>query len=364
MTTETLYFRFLLTAMAIILKTLLLRPIIILLLTVVVTAGASAESLAEFKTLRTSVVGPLKDGGRIGRIQIHGMLELPNITVDGHRFTQLSALAWDEDDDILYAVSDKGALFWLRPVINNRTLVDLQLIKAVRLYDINTGSVRGKRGTVENKPLRGGRIDAEGMEILNGRNGINGDAQLLISFERFPRIVGYSPEGFVQHDYPLPKPLNKVNAYRSRNKMLEGVCRSPVHGILTAPEAPLRSEQKNMTRIFNLHGKSWPYLIHEGSHIVSLESFGKDGVLILERDFRLALGHTVITLKKIASLPKVPQPSPVASQTMAVLDSKSSLLLDNFEGLAKHDGNYYFMISDNNDIFLQRTLLLYFELMD
>jgi hypothetical protein len=43
----------------------------------------------------------------------------------------------------------------------------------------------------------------------------------------------------------------------------------------------------------------------------------------------------------------------------------SSLLpVDNYEGLAHHKNNRYFMVSDDNDHFIQQTLLVYFEIID
>ncbi|OQW92898.1 MAG: hypothetical protein BWK79_13870, partial [Beggiatoa sp. IS2] len=51
------------------------------------------------------------------QVRLHGMLEIFNETVDGILLSELSGLAWDEDEEILYAVSDKGNLFHLRPVI-------------------------------------------------------------------------------------------------------------------------------------------------------------------------------------------------------------------------------------------------------
>jgi len=49
---------------------------------------------------------------------------------------------------------------------------------------------------------------------------------------------------------------------------------------------------------------------------------------------------------------------------VAPLDSYQGLHLDNFEGLTRHHGNRFFMVSDDNDVFVQRTLLVYFELLD
>jgi hypothetical protein len=37
--------------------------------------------------------------------------------------------------------------------------------------------------------------------------------------------------------------------------------------------------------------------------------------------------------------------------------------MDNFEGLAHHEGNRYFMISDDGRNPLQRTILMYFEIL-
>ena len=51
-----------------------------------------------------------------------------------------------------------------------------------------------------------------------------------------------------------------------------------------------------------------------------------------------------------------------AVETVALLDTAQGYQIDNFEGLTRHKGNRFFMVSDNNDLFVQRTLLLYFEL--
>jgi hypothetical protein len=49
---------------------------------------------------------------------------------------------------------------------------------------------------------------------------------------------------------------------------------------------------------------------------------------------------------------------------VTTLDSDQDLHIDNFEGLARHRGNRFFMVSDDNGVFIQRTLLLYFELVE
>jgi hypothetical protein len=51
-------------------------------------------------------------------------------------------------------------------------------------------------------------------------------------------------------------------------------------------------------------------------------------------------------------------------ETIVKLDSVEGYHVDNFEGLTRHQGNRFFMISDNNDLFVQRSLLMYFEILD
>jgi hypothetical protein len=52
----------------------------------------------------------------------------------------------------------------------------------------------------------------------------------------------------------------------------------------------------------------------------------------------------------------------VVIETVALMDTAQGYQIDNSEGLTRHKGNRFFMVSDNNDLFVQRTLLLYFEL--
>ena len=168
---------------------------------------------------------------RGARLRALGMIELPELTVSGLRLSQLSGLTWDDDDGILYAISDKGALFHLSPVLREGKLAGLQLLKAVPLKE------------ADGKPLKGRRADSEGLDILKGRNGRKGDAELVISFERFPRIVRYRTDGTLIGEYPLPAPLNDRKIYRDNNKMLESVCVDEKLGVLTMPEDPLAKER-------------------------------------------------------------------------------------------------------------------------
>ena len=318
-----------------------------------ISAGGHAGTPAELETRPVALSENIKPGDRLGRLRFLGMLQLPNPVVDGMRFSQLSGLAWDDDDGILYALSDKGFLFHLKPVFENGVLTGLKLLKAVHLRELGSG-----------KPLKGTRADSEGLDILNGRNGRNGDAELLISFERFPRILRYRPDGYATSEYPLPAPLNNARMYQDSNKMLESVCADSKLGILTVPEVPLKGERQGYTRIFNLDGRSWIYPIEKGNRISALECLGNHRVMVLENNFGHVFGHLEVFLKLATLSPNTSTAEPVQVETVVTLDSSKGHQIDNFEGLARHHGNRFFIVSDDNDLFIQRSLLMYFELLD
>ena len=304
------------------------------------------------ETRQVELSPTVKNGDRIGRMRFLGMLELPSIKHDGVRLSQLSGLAWDDDEGILYAVSDKGALFHLKPEFNGNTLAGLKILRAVTLREL------GGRNN-----LKPSRSDAEDMDILNGRNGRKGDAELVISFERFPRIARYHPDGRAIAEHDIPPPLNDGKNYRNPNKMLESVCVDPDRGIITAPEDPLKNAPEGYTGLYSLSGNHWRYPLAAAHRITALACLGRGEVIVLQQQYMLAIGQIGITLSRV-HLPATSVANPLRPETIVTLDSRDGYLIDNFEGLAHHRRGRFFMVSDNNDLFVQRTLLMYFELLD
>lgn len=292
-------------------------------------------------------------GTSILSVRVLGMLELPAVSRSGFKLSQLSGLAWDDDDGILYALSDKGVLFHLRPVFQRGQLTGLTLLHAVALRDPVTG-----------KPLRGPLNDAEGLDIVNGRNGRRGDAVLMVSFERRPRIARYRPDGTPLGDLPLPPSLRDPSAYRGGNRMLESVCHDPAFGMLTAPELPLAGRPEAEGTIHALDGREWRYRRSSSdARLTAMECLGQGRILLLENRFGRLTGTTHIFLRRL-KLPSRPEAAPVQEDTPVVFERSRGYRLDNFEGLAHHRGNRFFLVSDNNDLFVQRTLLLYLEIGD
>ncbi len=327
-----------------------LRYLLLVLLAAAPAAGRAQDSLPSLKARAVDLCDTPSACERIGKLRLLGALELPSRSVNGVRFSGLSGLAWNDDDNLLYALADHGALFHLRPIFRNGQLVDVALLHSAPLIDPRT-----------HKPVKWRRSDAEGLDILNGRNGRKGDAELIVSFEGEPRIARYRPDGQFIADVPLSDPLRNIRNYRY-NKMLESVCIHPREGVLTAPEVPLNGEA-GTARLYRTDGSVWRFAPSRGG-IVALECLPDGDVLVMERDYSTLTLRWIITLRRLRLPPGTPADTLLATETVATLDSHQGLHIDNFEGLARHHDNRFFMVSDDNDVFIQRTLLVYFELLD
>ena len=84
-------------------------------------------------------------------------------------------------------------------------------------------------------------------------------------------------------------------------------------------------------------------------------------ILVLERSFTGLLNPFIVTLKKVY-LDKCSK-RVCKSEVLAKMNTHKGWSVDNFEGLAKVGNHRYIMVSDDNDNFFQKTLLIYFEVL-
>lgn len=293
----------------------------------------------------------LKPGDRYMHIRYLGAVELGTQRVGGYAAHGLSGLAWDADEHLLYAVSDRGYLLHLRPRFAHGILEGVDLVKAYPLRDRS------------GRPLSGAFADAEGLALRRGRNGRHGDSELLVAFEEHPRIVSYRTDGRYLRRHPLPPPLSRVSAYAGPNASLESCAISPAYGILTAPQMPLRGTPRATEAIYSLRGRQWrfPRLDRRDSDIVDLAPDGTDAVLVLERRYRSVFAPIIFDLRRVR-LTRSDAGGNAPVEDLAEFNNYRGWRLDNFEGLALHRDHRYFMVSDDNGNALQRTLLVYFAL--
>ncbi len=309
--------------------------------------GSPVEMSKEFKT-----------GDQFMGIRLLGTLNLSSVSVNGYAAHGLSGLAWDKDDKLLYAISDKGFLLHLRPSFitedNNNEYEILNNVDLINSYPLKNN---------DGKNLKGKKSDSEGLDILNGNNRIKGDAELIISFEVKPRIHRFNPQGEKLGEYKLPKELNKIDDFQYKNAALESVIIHPKLGMLTAPQLALDNAPRHLRSIFDLKGGEWKFKPQhpKDSSLTDLEIANDGTVIILERKYTNIIAPIQSIIRRI-DLTKKDQILP--TETIALFESTKGWQIDNFEGLAHHKDNKYFMISDDNKNIFQRTLLVYFELLE
>ncbi len=288
---------------------------------------------------------PQKDAAYI---KILDQKELSFHTIKGIKFSEISDLAYYPKKKKLFMVSDEGKLFTFKAEFGNK-ITCLKAVDAVELVKKN------------GKAFKRWRHDSEGLAL-------DGKGRLLISFEGKPKI-GYFHKnshkyGEMIRTYRLPPKLRKRKNYRSGNKSLEALAWHPKYGILTAAEWPLKNRDKHDQTIYALNGKEWHFKAEKekNSAISAIEVMDDGNLLVLERSFSGLLNPFVITLKKVY-LSKC-RHGICQSQVLAKLNSHKGWSVDNFEGLTKVGKHRYLMVSDDNDNFFQKTLLIYFEVLD
>jgi len=296
-------------------------------------------------------LSPDSDTNQHMNIKLLGSLGMKSTRFDDLPVTELSGITWDNDEKLLYAVSDEGLLYHLRLTIKNNHLEDMTVIYATRL--------KNKVG----EHLKGKYSDSEGLSLSGGNNGKQGDSELIISFENKPRIARYTTRGKFIKSVHLPKKLRKRKHYRDKNKGLESVTEHPTYGTLTAAEFPLSENKMKHQTIYSSAGKKWhfPASGPNKSAITGLETLPNGDLLVLERAWANPFTPITINLRQL-HLNKCSNKNACQTQQIASLSGSDGWYLDNFEGLAHYNKNQYLMISDDNNNALQNTVLVLFEI--
>lgn len=320
-----------------------------LILILTLTAGFGAEKI--------QLSADYADGQPFMGITFKGSLRLDGIKLNGMNVEEMSGLAWSGSSNTLYGISNDARLFHLKPVFDERGfLVDLTLAGAYMLRDKN------------GKALTRGFRDSEGLILLPHPSSDEKEnaESLLVSFETKHRVEEYSVTGEWIQSYQIPPELLDRNAFYNSNSGMESIVRHPALGLLTATERSLSSEPDGHQLIYSLDSNqrwSIPLSKVKDGAVVALEVMRNGDLLMLERAYSSMLEPLVVSLYKIPLTPEclLDKGADCERLLLAQFSTAEGWAIDNFEGLARHQNDGYFMISDNNKMWFQKTLLSYFE---
>ena len=283
-----------------------------------------------------------------GKIKFLDQKQLMYNHINAVKFSEISDLAYYEPKHKLFMISDEGKLFTFKATFTEKIDV-LEPMEAVKL--------KKKHG----KKFKKWRKDSEGMTL-------DDQARLIISFEGKAKIAWFhknsAKQGEKIRSYTLPKVLRSSDNYRSRNKSLEALAWHPKYGIVTVAEWPLKKYHKKKQTIYALSGKKWHFKAEPEarSAVSAIEVMDDGNFLVLERSFVSYLDPFVVTLKKVYT--GQCKNGMCRTAVLLKMSSHKGWDVDNFEGLARVGKNRYVMISDDNDNFFQKTLLIYFEVLN
>jgi hypothetical protein len=278
---------------------------------------------------------------RVGRLIYRGGYSL---TANDPRFGGWSDLDISDDGTRLTSISDRG--FWFDASLEH----DAQGGMA-QLTDARLGCLLNLSG-YRQPGIRG---DAEGLSR-------SPEGGFLVSYERRHRIWYYPPAEPPFSIVPKAVPMPAEAAKMPENGGIETLVRLPGGRILAISEELLTEDGANIGWLGD--GRSWSQVSYVAGPDFKPTGAARlpDGdIVVLERRFsRMTVPGT-----RIVRVPGSAIQPGARLQGEELAHIQPPLTFDNFEGITARVGPHgevlIYVISDDNYFFLQRTLLLVFE---
>lgn len=263
-------------------------------------------------------------------------------------FGGLSGLDVSPDGKRLRAISDRGT--WLTAALAHDSDGHLVTVDSWRAAPMLTPA---------GKPVRGRQRDAEGLARSSGDT-------FLVSFEgrhriwRYPRALDGLPR-----PVPAPRALNDAPV----NGGLEGVTVLSDGTVLGMTERHA-NEDGSLKGWLMKQGSAHEiaYMPANGLNPTGLATLPDGGVLLLERRLTVSGIHARIVRVAKDQLEQARRSAGTRVRGEILADLKHPMSVDNFEGLTfrrdRAGRMLLYMVSDNNFLPFQRTLLFQFRVMD
>ncbi|MGE0237464.1 MAG: esterase-like activity of phytase family protein [Parvibaculaceae bacterium] len=277
--------------------------------------------------LAATLLATASAGAAEPKLTALGRTEIPATGRDSARIDELSGLAWDADEKLLYAVSDRGVLHHFRLRLDGEKITGIEHVFS---------------GPLAAPMANATATNAEGLAAVHGDDGKPGNSELLIAFEDGPGIARFTPRGQWIGDVALPAPLADAKNYAKKNSRLESVAFDKTHGVLTAPERPLRDEPPSLHKIYAADGATWAFEASQpDGRLKAIETMA-GGFLVLERT--AAEGGLRTAHLRYFDLAACAAGGHCAAPDLSV--PSDPLLADNFEGLARLSDELFLLVAD------------------
>ena len=282
-------------------------------------------------TAAAALALPLAHADETTPLTVAATLRVIGATIDGERISELSGLAWDADEQRLYAISDRGVLFRFGVTLGTNGQLEVDPIAASRL-----AAPPGSTG-----------VDAEGLAVTGADDGIRGNSELLVATEGQPRVIRYTLAGEPLGTLELPDGLDDPERFRRSNAMLEAVALHPAHGLLVAAEAPLAGDRAGHHRVVAA-GRTWSFPSYpaHNARLKGMDVMDDGRLLVLERaESGKGKGKTLVVALREIDLTACAAEHACAVRELAVLDRPEET--DNFEGLTYLGDGRVMIVSDD-----------------
>jgi hypothetical protein len=276
---------------------------------------------------------------RLARVEVLDSLELHPALPGGHRLREVSGLAWDERDNQLVTVSDRGLVVrWMLEIEHDR-LVSAWPVLAQPL-------------------VPGARVDAESVEVLPlAARSTFGGGHLVVVDEKRAELIVSDARGRAIASSALPGAL-MGSTKRRKNNGVEGIAWHRGHGLIAAAQRTWRADGSpaGEHRIMAADGHYWDLAPAPGdaTTLRALHLVDEARLLVLEKRSDGKQRRFFLREIDLASCggARVCDAAPVAVDPRALADG------DNFEGLACIDAERCFIVSDNGGGAASRSVLV------
>lgn len=269
------------------------------------------------------------------RMKLLGAVKIIPSNKEGMMNRELSGLAYDNDNDVLYALSDDGYISHFSLSFENNILTNVALKGSYRLKD-SAGNT-----------LPESNADAEGLAINFGNNKLRDDAQLIISLNDPTRIEYYTPRGAYIRTLVMS---NKAKEFIKNNEVnsLAGSLEKGIYmfGLDSYKESHL-VYFSGTDEVIKLNLDDYKNI-----QILGADKSNDGSVVFVDRKYSSMFKPIIYCIRELVNNKTI--------KDIACMNHKEGWLIDNYEGLTHIENNRYLLVSDDNESMMQSTILLHF----